>query len=772
MKNPLRKRLLREITGDPGKYLVIFLMMVLFIGFVSGFVVADNSMLQAYRESFTKYNIEDGHFTTRNAMTPAQKKAVENMGVTVDDQFCVETELVNETKLRIFANRETVNLACLMEGEFPDAADEIAIDRMYAENNQLEPGDTVSDGIHSWRITGLVALSDYSSLFENNNDSMFDSLKFGVALVSKEGFAGFDEEQYTYTYAWIYDNEPENEMQEHDMAEALMESLSGEVALESFVPQYANQAINFTGDDMGGDMVMIVVLLYIVIVILAFVFALTTIDTIEKEASVIGTLRASGYTRGELVQHYMIPPVIVALAGAVVGNILGYTIFEDVCASMYYGSYSLPTYVTIWSAKAFVETTVIPILIMLVINYIILARSLRLEPLKFLRHDLSKKKGRKAFRLNKHLPFFARFRLRVIFQNLGNYIIILIGVLFANFLLIFGLSLPKVIRHYQDTLADGMLCNYQYILTTPIGSVNEEHKLESMLAMLNFKNEVETENEDAEKFSAYALEHIGNGVIVDEITFYGIEADSRYVHLELADGEVYISKAYAEKYRIHPGDTIHLKERFEQKEYTFTVDGIYDYDGALTVFMSRAYLNEVFGLGKDMFGGYFSDTEITDIDAAYIGSIIDFEALTKVSRQLDKSMGGSIQLINGFSVLIFVVLIYLLSKVVIEKNAQSISMTKILGYRGGEVARLYVVSTSIVVVAAILISVPLESAIMAAVWQVYVSQRMTGWLSYYQAPDIPVKMVAIGVISYGIVVVLELLKIKKVPMSMALKNVE
>ena len=40
MKNPLMKRLPRELIGDIGKYLVIFLFMTATIGFVSGFLVA------------------------------------------------------------------------------------------------------------------------------------------------------------------------------------------------------------------------------------------------------------------------------------------------------------------------------------------------------------------------------------------------------------------------------------------------------------------------------------------------------------------------------------------------------------------------------------------------------------------------------------------------------------------------------------------------------------------------------------------------------------
>ena len=61
-RNVLKKRFFRELKREFGKYLVIFLFLVGSIGFVSGFLVASNSMLAAYDESFTKYRVEDGNF--------------------------------------------------------------------------------------------------------------------------------------------------------------------------------------------------------------------------------------------------------------------------------------------------------------------------------------------------------------------------------------------------------------------------------------------------------------------------------------------------------------------------------------------------------------------------------------------------------------------------------------------------------------------------------------------------------------------------------------
>ena len=81
MKNPLRKRLLRELRQEMGKYLVVFILMVATIGFVSGFLVADGSMLTAYDNSFEKYNIEDGNFATEKKVYKNQQETIEGYGV-------------------------------------------------------------------------------------------------------------------------------------------------------------------------------------------------------------------------------------------------------------------------------------------------------------------------------------------------------------------------------------------------------------------------------------------------------------------------------------------------------------------------------------------------------------------------------------------------------------------------------------------------------------------------------------------------------------------
>ena len=86
---------------------------------------------------------------------------------------------------------------------------------------------------------------------------------------------------------------------------------------------------------------------------------------------------------------------------------------------------------------------------------------------------------------------------------------------------------------------------------------------------------VETENPDAEKFSAYTLKTIPEGKeLSEEILFYGVDRDSHYIPIPMSEGDVYISSSYAEKMNLSAGDRVTLKEPFEDTVYTFEVTGI------------------------------------------------------------------------------------------------------------------------------------------------------------------------------------------------------
>ena len=760
MRNPLNKRFLRELKEELAKYIVIFVFMTAVIGLISGFLIADGSMYDTYNKSFEKYNIEDGNFELYSKAEESVIDKLEKENVTIYENFYKEENVVrhnnikndedSQSTLRFYVNREEVDKVDLMEGSLPEDINEIAIDRMYAENNDIKVQDTLTVGSRILKVTGLVALSDYSSLFSDNSDTMFDSLKFGVGVVSQKCFDAYDDTHIHYVYSWLYDNKPEDDKEAKLMADDFVKTISANAILVNYIPQYINQAIHFTGDDIGSDRSMMIVLLYVLIVIMAFVFAVTTNNTIVKEANVIGTLRASGYTRGELLRHYILLPIIVTIFGALVGNILGYTVFKDIFVATYYGSYSLPTYHTLWNADAFLLTTVVPVIIMLVINIVIIGCRLKLSPLKFLRRDLSGKQKKKAMRLPA-FRFFNRFRLRIIIQNMPNYITLFIGILFANVLLLFGIMLGPMLTHYQNEITDKLIAKHQYVL----------------------KALVDVDDNAAEKYCVKTLATIEGRLKSEDVLVYGVKDNSIYADINTAslkDNEVYITNGYADKFRIKKGDKITLKEKYDDNEYEFTVKDMYDYPSSFAIFMSDAAFKNVFDKSEDYYSGYFSDN-ILDINEKYVATQITLDDLTKVSRQLDRSMGETFNLVKIFAVVLFAVLMFLLTKLIVEKNTTSISMVKILGYSNREISRLYVTSTTIVVVLSVALSIGLSVVIMNYLFRVFM-EEMSGWISCYYAPHIFPVMFILNITVYAVISFFMMAKIKKIPMDEALKTVE
>ena len=672
-----------------------------------------------------------------------------------------------EGAIRVYPLREEIDLPCVMEGTLPTGENEIAIDRMHADNVGLTVGEVLTVDGERYVISGLVANADYSTLFESNTEVMFDAINFDVGLLTQEGFERLSAAVH-YNYSFLYTTEAGNgvveradgDVQEKSWSDAFTkvlatQALAADNELEGYLPAYANQAIRFTQDDIGSDKAMGGVLLYVLVAVLAFVFAITIGNTIQKEASVIGTLRALGYTRGELLRHYMAAPILVTLAAAVIGNLLGYTVFKDIVVGMYYNSYSLPSYVTVTSSEALIKTTVVPLILMFLINGFVLHRKLWAEPLRFLRHDLKRSRRRKAMRLSRW-RFLSRFRLRVLFQNLPGYGILFLGILFVMLLLAMAIGMPDTLAYYKSRASELMLSDYQTILTTWKDEGGEM---------------LQTTAKGAEPIGVKRL-LLKTKDNEESLTVYGMTEGSRYVPLpEMAAGEALVSSAYADKYGTEAGDTIELDAQYENASYAFKVIGIREYDGGVAAFLPMDAFRETFDLEEGAFSGFLSEEEITDLPSGYIASVITPEDVTKMADQMDHSMGSYMLYFQYLCAVLAAVLMYLLTKLIIEANENAISMTKILGYQTREIASVYLVATTWAVILEEILGALIGVLLMRYIWRAMML-RMEGWFDFVMEPVGFVKMLAFVFAAYLLVTALDFRRIRRVPMDLALKNAE
>lgn len=777
MRNPLIKRIPRELISDWHKYAVIFVFLTFTIGFVSGMFVANGSMMKAADEAVVTFNRENGHFELDKkasgeliagietgdypeGMTVLREDDFHPVPVRISELFYRDEQENENCTIRLYKIRNSVDLPDMLEGRLPETPDEIAIDRMHADNAGILVNDTLEVSGMQYSVTGLFAVPDYSTLFRKNTDTMFDALTFDIGLVTEAGFTRTGAELH-YVYAWKYIREPADENEEKELSDDFLkclnaQALSHDNEIEDYIPAYLNQAIKFARDDMGGDVTMGAYILYVLVGVMAFIFAITISNTIISEAPVIGTLMASGYSRRELTVHYMTLPVLVTLAAGALGNVLGYTVFKNIVVGMYYNSYSLPGYETVLNSEAFVKTTVVPLTVMFIVNLTVILRLFKNKPLRFLRRNLKTGGSGRAVKLP-DIAFIHRFRLRVLLQNMPNYMVLLSGFSFIMLMLALAIGLPETLSNYQKNAKDMMLVKYQMILKS---TVTDEGK------------PVRTAVPEAEKAAVTTLDHVHGGKSED-ITVYGIRDGSRYVKMRGVNksGEVLISTAYSGKYGLEPGDTFELKEKYEDKHYRFRVKGLLDYDGGLSVFMPMKYYADWFSTDRHYYNSFLCDRRITDVDEDYVGKEISADDITKMADQLDHSMGDYMKYFQVLCVILSASLTYLLTKLIIEKNEGAISMIKILGFSNGEISSLYLFTTSAVAVAASVIGAGVGYLVIGQVWKAMM-MGYEGWFTFFMSPLGILKMIGFVLGGYLVVMLLDYRRIRKIPLSIALKNVE
>ena len=767
MASPLRKRFPRELKNNLGKYLGIFLLMSVTIALTSGFLLAAHSIGVIIDDMPEQYSIEDARFTTAfeatdeqlNAAADAAREA-EAGGADIFRNWSFDADFNHaqgddgrDRTLRVYQHRTQVDLAAYAEGRVPEAADEVAIDRVFATNNGITIGEEVELFGQRFTVCGIMTTSDNQALFQNNSDFTVNTLTFGVAEVSESGFAALEAtgHQPAYTHSVRFVDRDLTVAERTDAEKDMVRALSAAGAtVDDLTDWSANQGIGYAADDVSGDSTMWSVLLYMIIVIMAFVFVVLTSGTIEEESAIIGTLLASGYRRRELVTHYLALPAAVGIAAAVVGNVAGYTLMSEPMRNLYYGSYSLPPYYATWSWGVFAQTTVLPVATLVGITLLGLLRKMGHTPLEFLRHETSKGGVKRGFALPERLSFIARFRMRVFLRNLGNFATLFVGIGFASMLLLFSLAILPTMTHYAENLHNNVVAEHMYTLKAPL----------------------EVDNAQAEKYAVYSLEYDrGEGSGTETITVYGVPEDSRYWDdLAVGDGHVVFGNGLIDKFRFADGQTVSLYDKYEDetREATYEGDGCtWGTKSDMAVYMSLDDFNRFFGNDAGYFNGYASDQAL-DLDARYLTSDLTPESMDAIGEQFVGMMDDMIGMLVGLSVFIFLVFMYLLTKSVIDRSARAISYMKVFGYRDSEISRLYVRSITLTVAVSLVVCQPLIIGGLTLLFRAMLL-AYNGNIEIYVPMAAIAEVIVIGFATYLAVALLHIRRIKRVPLALALK---
>ncbi|MBR5359672.1 MAG: ABC transporter permease [Lachnospiraceae bacterium] len=518
--------------------------------------------------------------------------------------------------------------------------------------------------------------------------------------------------------------------------------------ITSFLLRGDNMRIGGAAGDIEINKMIGVVAGVIVIVLFTYVLSVFVIHQIQEESSVIGALYALGVKKKDLMRHYIFIPTAISFLGGLTGAAFGLSgLGSSWQTSDSYSYYSIPWFDKVVPAYLIVYAVVMPPVVSVIVNYLVIRKSLSRTALSLIKNEQKASKGKDIKLPN--MPFMRKFKIRQMLRERRTAVTVVAGMLIS--LLIFMM---------------GMDC---YVLCKSVGELSVKDTRYNY--MYNYKYPTDEPPAGGEPCYVTSLKRERLGYSLD-VTVMGIDDDNPYIDVKPIKGKnkIVASDAVCARYGVGKGDKIILTDNASDIDYAFTIAEVVPYSVGLTVFMDIESMRELFGEDEDYYNVVLSDSSL-DIEEGRLYSVTKKEDVERSSGIFSDLMAPMVTMLMTMSIIIFCIVMYLMTSVMIERASFGISLLKIFGFNGREVKELYLDGNRMVIMIGALIGIPVAKMIIDRLFPVFISNVACcmhleyKWYHY-------VMIYAAIVLFYSLISMILTSKLNKVTPAEVLKNRE
>jgi putative ABC transport system permease protein len=703
MQKVLRKRVLRDLKENLFRYIALAFLIIMGMYVIVSLIGAGYTIIDNGETHDEANKIEDGQFSVFVPLSDEEISRLEDVGTEVEQMFYEDYDVMDGKTIRVFANRENIDLVECDEGNLAEADDEIVVEKRFSQVNDISVGDIIQIAGNEFKVTGIGTSPDYNALFKEMSDTVVDSKVFGTVFVTEGAYdklhaTGESVKTETYLYAFRLKGKTTCD----DVKDAL-EDIKVDANITSFVTSDDNPRTGGAADDQQINVQAGYFFGVLLMLLFTYVISVFVVHGIEKESSVIGALYALGVKRRDLMMHYLTLPVIVTTVAGIIGFLSGISnVGIPVQMADAYAYYSIPAMDVKIPPILIVYGIVMPPLAAIVVNYFVIRKKLSQTALSLIKNEVKQPKG-SSVNLG-DMGFVGRFRVRQMLREMRTGLTVVIGMFIALICLMLSLNTATFCSKVKEQNVEDT--HYEYMYTYKYPTENPPEGGEAAYAK-TLKKEVYGYNWD--------------------VTVLGLSKNTKYFDVDLKDGKnrVAISSSFAEKYGYGVGDEIVLHDEENNIDYGFTVDSVTQYTPAFYVFMTIDDARELFGAGSDEYNVVFSDKDL-GVDPARLYATTTKADIESAAGIFADQMRSMVVMIVIISTLIFVVVMYLMMKVMIDRSAFSISLIKVFGFKTKEIRKLYLDGNFFIIAIGAAICLPLAKFIMSAVYPSLVSNVNCG----------------------------------------------
>ena len=518
-----------------------------------------------------------------------------------------------------------------------------------------------------------------------------------------------------------------------------------------FMNHADNPRIDSAADDVQINYTASIIFGVLLIMLFAYVISVFIVHMIDQESSVIGALYSMGMKRRQLIASYVAVPVIVTFISGVIGTAIALFTPAGIPAQLAdsLGYFSMPECEIKLNTFTLIYGLVIPPVTAFIVNVLVIRKRLSRTPLSLLRNEKKAVRG-KELKI-KGLKFISMFRLRQMLRETRTGITVILGMFMSLLVALMALNTMVYCGKVKDYYVSQTKYEYMY----------------------NYKYPTEEVPEGGYEAVAEGLKKEIFGYTFD-VTILGITKDNPFFDtgdLPDNDTDIILSSAVAIKYKLKVGDEFTLKGENGDRMYAFRVAKIIDYSASLMCFMDIDRCRDMFGEDDKYFNVVFSDHEL-DIPGGRLYSTVTRSEIERSAGIYVDMMGPMVTTMSVASAVIFVVVMYLMVKMMIDRSTFNISLVKIFGFKNREVRKMYLDGNFFIVAIGALIVIPLCKAIMDYIYPRYLVSNVGVGISPSYTPEMYVIIFAVIIALYLVINAVLTGKLKKINPAIVLKNRE
>lgn len=678
------------------------------VAFFSGFMTTYLSLDRARAQFYQDYRLADFSLRCKRCPEWAIRRAVGLEGVTDlrgRVQLSVRLEMdepLTATALSLPREGQTdaINGVMLVKGSLPGGSNQrqVLVNDAFARARGVNPGQRlrviIEGGSYDFLVVGTVMSPEYVYALPPGGSLAPDPARSPILFFEERFLQQAAGMVGAYNEILGTTTRPGDAQQAREILQILEEQLQPYGVLLS-IPQEEQSSVHFLANELMELRVNAVWLPGVCLGVVAMVLHVVLHRTVAQQRTILGTLRALGYTRWALRRHYLSYGLVLGLVGGGAGLWLGRAL-QQALLGLYRHFYEMPSIEARSEPVMMAVAWGVGLAFALAGAWAGTARGVNLEPAEAMRPPGPEKVQPLALErltwLWQGLPFQARMVSRAVLRNPFRSLVTITASFVATSLLVETLTMMASVNHlveyeFRSTAHHDVRLGLREV-------VDRLRALEEVQGLVGVDRCEAQLHVTCDLISAQASKRVSvTGLSPGQQLFTPLDRNGQ--PLQIPSRGLLISRKLAEILQLGLGDRLRLKAlqgRRQQREVQIT--GIVDTYLGLSAYTDIDYLSELIGedrvtnnLVLTTSSGMPSVRLLEQLRARpmVLGLELRREALEKIQATLDRALGTSLGILVIFSGLLAFGSILNTALVSLGERQREVGTLRVLGYTAREV---------------------------------------------------------------------------------------